>query len=203
MLALGSQVDIVLELVVHESLIAPLEDRQVLEFLEVHFDVFRGNEEASEKHEGNDQDGSQGHSQLLVREGSRDDKRVSRGSVVDQDESKDEGQEVLHHRVEAHEEVNNATEDGRGQDREGQLRDNLGPEVRSAVVHIVVHFTQEHRSLIREDQDYVLNSVHRDVHGNEEESTLSVLNTFLSVGVVPEENNGEESSHNSSKKLNI
>jgi len=162
------EVNVVLELVVHESLVSPLEDRKVLKWFEEDGDVVRGHEETSKEHERNDKHGSQGHSQLLVREGGRDDQGVSRGGVVDKNQDQQESKEVFHKRVEAHEEVNNATEDSRGHDGEGQLRDNLGPEVRSAVVHVVVHFTQENRSFVRENQDDVLNSVHRDVHSDEE-----------------------------------
>src|SRR6056300_228249 len=110
--------DVVLKLVVHKSLVAPLEDGQVLELLKVPLNVSRGHEEASEEHEGNDQHGGQGHSQLLVGEGGRDDERVATGSVVDQDQDEQEDEELVSSGVQANQVVDNDTEDGGGGDRE-------------------------------------------------------------------------------------
>lgn len=76
-------------------------------------------------------------------------------------------------------EVSDATE-GRGHhDTEGHLRADLGPEVRADSVHIIVDFTKENWTFIGENKNDILNSVHGDVHGHEEERTLQVLENLL------------------------
>lgn len=58
------------ELVNHESLVTVLENREVLELSEPNWDRRGGDEETGEQHEGNDQHGGQGNSNLLVGEDS-------------------------------------------------------------------------------------------------------------------------------------
>jgi len=77
--------------------------------------------------------------------------------------------------VQAHRKVGNATEDRGHRNTERQLRRNLGPEVGTHLVHVVVHFSQEDRTFVRENQDNVLNSIHGNVHRHEEEGALNVL----------------------------
>ena len=62
---------VLIELVVHQGLIAVLKDGQVLELFQEDGDVVGGDEEASEEHEGDNEDGREGDGKLLVREGSR------------------------------------------------------------------------------------------------------------------------------------
>jgi len=196
-------VDVPLELVVHESLVAPLEDRKIFEFFEVPADVLGGDKESSEEHEWDDEDGGEGHSHLLVGETGGYDQGVAGGGVVDQDKSQEEGQEGAEVGVEANEPVDDAAEDGGSHDREGKLRDDLGPEVGSRVVHVVADFTEENGALIGEDEDNVLDGVEGDVHGDEEEGTLLVLNTgFVESGIV-EKKHSEDSGHASGEQLHV
>jgi len=106
---------------VHKRLVAVFEDGQVLELLEEDGNVVRTDEEACEKHEGNDEDGRQSDGQLLVREGGRDNQGVARASVVDQDQDSQEDQEGFGGWVVADCVVDDATKDHWGHDREGQL----------------------------------------------------------------------------------
>lgn len=99
--------------------------------------------------------------------------------------------------------VDDRAEQARCEDREWKLRHNLSPEVRGAAVHIVVHFTQEHRSFVREDKDNVLDGVEGDVHADEEESSLEILDSLSSLGSVPEEQNGEEGCKSRGDDLDI
>lgn len=99
--------------------------------------------------------------------------------------------------------VDNAAEQRRSDDREWKLRNNFGPEVGRASVHVVVHFSQEHRALVWEDQDHVLDRVERDVHRNEEQCSLSVLHTRLSLRDIPEQQRGECGSHAGRKELHV
>ena len=70
-----------------ESLVAVLEEGQVLELNQPDGDVVLVHEETSEQHEGDNQHGSQSHSQLLVREDRGDDKSVAASSAVNQNQN--------------------------------------------------------------------------------------------------------------------
>lgn len=114
--------------------------------------------------------------------------------------------------VECHCEVDNCTEDTGGQKSEWQLRDDLGPEVGAHIVHIVVHFAKENRSLVREDQNNILNSVERYVHCHEEKGTLQVLESLVVSCAcaildfrtdLPEEQSSKACSHTSSDHFDV
>ena len=66
----------------HESLITVLEEWQVLEFDKPDGDVVLIDEETSEEHERNDEDGSQGNSQLFVWEDCTNDKCIGSSSTI-------------------------------------------------------------------------------------------------------------------------
>ena len=99
--------------------------------------------------------------------------------------------------------VHDATEDRWRQNREGQLRDDLGPEVRTRLVHVIVDLSQEDGPLIREDQNDVLNSVEGDVHAHEEEGSLHVLHTSIVKTGVEEEKNGETGGQAGREQLHV
>jgi hypothetical protein len=60
-------------LIDQQGIVAVLKDRDVLEFLQENWNLSRGYEETGEQHEGNDDDGRQRHSELLVAHTGRDD----------------------------------------------------------------------------------------------------------------------------------
>ena len=88
--------------------------------------------------------------------------------------------------------IDDATEDSGCHNTERQLGDDLGPEVRRRLIHIIVDFAKEYRPLIREDKDDILDGVEGDVHGDEEERTLHVLHALLRLIRIVEEKNGED-----------
>ena len=199
------RVDVLLvrvELVVHERLVAVLEDGQVLELLEEDGDVVRADEEAGEQHERDDQHRRQRHRQLLVREAGRDDQRIARAGIVDQHQDAKEHHEGAEVRVVADSVVDDAAEDDWGHDGEGELGDDFGPEVWARLVHVVIDLSKEHGTLVWEDQNNILDSVEGDVHGDEEERALDVLDTGLvGLGVKEEENGCYCDNMKLSKKL--
>ena len=192
--AVFSLIGIGVKLIVHEGFVAVLEDGEVLELLKEPGDVLGGDEETGEEHERNNEDRRQCHCKLLVRERGRDNERITWAGIVDEDENEKEHEEVSSVRVVANEIVDDTAEDHWGHDREGKLRDDLGPEIWSSLVHIVIDFSQEYRSFVGEDKDNILDGVERDVHGDKEEGTLNILDTSF-VGLdVEEEENSEEGS---------
>jgi len=74
-------------------LIAILEERQVLEFNEPDWDVVLVDEETCEKHEWNNENWCQCHSQLLIREDCTNDESVRASSTVNEDEDTKEDEE--------------------------------------------------------------------------------------------------------------
>jgi hypothetical protein len=84
-----------LVLVQVESLVAILEDRHNLEGAQVPGDLALVYEETCEEHKWNNQHGSKGNSQLLVREGTGDNQRVSRAGVVNEDQDGKEHWELI------------------------------------------------------------------------------------------------------------
>jgi len=188
---------------VHESLVAVLEDGQVLKLSQEDWDVVSRDEETGEEHEGDDEYRRECDGELLVRERGRDDEGVAGTGVVDENKDAKEDKEGLSSVLVANSEVNDATEDNRGHDGEGEFGDDFSPEVRAGLVHIVVDFTEEYGSFVRENQDDILDSVEGDVHGDEEKGTLHILNTGLVSGDVKEQQNGEKSSEAGGEKLDI
>jgi len=161
---------------------------------------------------------------LFVAKNGRDNERVTGGSVVDQDQGQEEKEEVTSIWIQSHSEVSNATEHRWHRNREGQLRGDLGPEVGSDLVHVVVDFSQENWAFVWENQDHILNGVHRDVHSHEEQTALDVLESLsvvvrdclfprgcclcINIGVLictglPEEEGHERSSDASGCQLNV
>jgi hypothetical protein len=74
--------------------------------------------------------------------------------------------------------IGDATEQNWSNKTSRELGDNLGEEIGTDIIHVVVDFSQKYRALIREDQNDVLNGVEGDGHGNEEKSSISVLNSL-------------------------
>ena len=99
--------------------------------------------------------------------------------------------------------VGYATEDDWRENTNRKLRYDFTKEISTDRIHVVVHFTQEYRSLIREDENDILNSVESDSHSHEEESTVSVLDTLRSAVTVLEKNDGEASSDDCNDKLHV
>jgi len=112
---------------------------------------------------------------LLIAENSGNNEGVTGSCVVDQDQSKQEEEEVARSVVQTHREVSNATEHRGHRDTERQFRRNLGPEVGTHLVHVVVHFSQENRTFVWENQNNILNSIHGNVHCHKEQGALNVL----------------------------
>jgi len=191
------------ELILHESLIAVLDNGKVLELLKPVGNVGGGNEETSKQHEGHDQHRCKRHSELLVCEGSGDNQGVAGEGVVDEDQNQEVHHEGLEGGAEADAEVADETEYGGDRDGEGELGNHLGPEVRRHIVHVVVDLTQEDRALVGENENNVLNGVEGAVHGHEEAGTLDVLDAFAGLGAVPEQEGGEQGSHSGGRELHI
>lgn len=80
-------------------------------------------------------------------------------------------------------EVSDGTEDHRQENAVRKLREDLSPEVRCHIVHVVVYLSQENGTFLREDQDNILDSNEKGVHGHEEKRTLNVLPTSRGVEV--------------------
>lgn len=158
-----------IELIQEQCLVSVLEDGQVLELDEVYGDIVLVDEEASEQHERDDEHRSQGHCQLLVTEQRTDDKGVTSGGVIDEEQDdKEHGELESIDLREADGVVHDGAEDDWSEDTGRKLREDLGPEVRRHLVHVVVGFAQEYGSLIWEDEDDVLDSIERHSHGDEE-----------------------------------
>jgi hypothetical protein len=66
---------------------------------------------------------------------------------------------VPKHCVESNQEVIDRPKDNRSQKARWQFGEDFGPEVGTHRVHVVVRFSQENRSLVREDEDDILDSV--------------------------------------------
>jgi len=196
---------VALELVDHESVVSVLEDRNIFELSQEDRDVGRRHEESSEEHERDDQYWGQSHSQLLVRETAGDDQGVAGTSVVDQSQNSQEYSKLLKAVDLAHADskVNDGAEEARSKDGERQFRDDLGPEVRRATVHVVVDFTEEDRPFVREDEDDVLDGVEGDVHADKEESSLEVLDSLRVFVSFPEQENGEQGGEGGGDDLHV
>ena len=87
--------------------------------------------------------------------------------------------------------VDDRSENNRGKSGGWELWEDLGPEIRTHFVHTIVGFSEEHRSLIWENKDYVLNSVETHGHGDEKQGSVSVLNSSLILSHVVEEDHAE------------
>jgi len=194
---------IVIELIRHQSLVTVLDDGKIFKFLQPVRNVSGSNKETSEKHERNNKNGGKCHSKLLVGERSWDNQGVTRERVVNKDKNEQVDEEGLSGGAETDGKVANKTEQSRDRNREGELRHNLGPEVRWNLVHIVVDLTEEDGTLLGENENNVLNSIEGTVHSHEEESALHVLNALASFGAVPKQERGENSSHGRGGKLHI
>ncbi len=99
--------------------------------------------------------------------------------------------------------IDNATEDCWSKNTHREFCYDLSEEVGANWVHIVIHFSQEDRSFVREDKNNVLDGIERNSHGNKEESSISVLNALGCAISVLEENDGEDCSDNCNDQLNI
>jgi len=193
----------VIELVLVKSLVTVLVNRQVCNRVgPVRKSV--GGEETSEKHERNDEHRGQCHSNLLVRESGGDNHSVTSRGVKDQDQSNKEKHELLKGGVETNGEVSDGTEDHRQADAVGKLREDLGPEIGSDIVHVVVNFSQEDGTLLREDQNDILDSDEKGIHSHEEKRTLNVLPTSSGIQTgLPEQNTDEDTSTHGSEELHV
>jgi len=194
---------VVVELVLVKSLVTVLVDRQVSNGVGPVWKSV-GGEETGEKHERNNKYGGQGNSNLLVGEGSSNNHSVSSGGVKDKDQGNKEEEELLSGVVETNREVGDGTEDHRQADAVGKLREDLSPEVRGDIVHVVVNFSQENGSLFREDQDDILDSDEKGIHSHEEKRTLNVLPTSRGIEIgLPEQNTDEDTSTDGSQELHV
>jgi len=61
--------------------------------------------------------------------------------------------------AESNSEIDNASEYSGDQDTGREIRDDLSEEVSTDRVHVVVDFSEEDRSFIREDKDDILDRV--------------------------------------------
>ena len=91
--------------------------------------------------------------------------------------------------------VHDCSENDRRQNTGRYLRYDLSKEVGAHRVHIVVHFSQEHRPLIWEYQNDVLDRIERDGHGDEEKSSIPILNTLDCSINVRKQHDSEDSCH--------
>ena len=73
--------------------------------------------------------------------------------------------------------IHNGAEDDWGQQARRELREDLCPEIGTNWIHIIICFSEEHMSLVWENENNILNSTETDTHGDEEQSTISVLNS--------------------------
>jgi hypothetical protein len=185
-------------------LVSIFKDGKVLELNQPDRDVALTHKEASEEHEGHNQDGSQCHSKLFISKESRDDQGITSSSIVDQEyNEKEQGEGKAVNSAEPNREVNDSSENHWGQNSYGELTGDLSEEVGSHTIHIVVHFSQEHGSFIGEDQNNVLNSIESHGHASEEEGSVSVLNSLDGPVNIVEEHNSEEGSQDGHDQLNI
>ena len=105
--------------------------------------------------------------------------------------------------VKTYREVRNATEQHRNDDAGRNFRNNFSKEVGCDWVHIVVDFSQEHRSFVGENEDDVLDCVEGNGHGHEEEGAISVLHSLSSAVAVLEENDHEDSCDDGHNNLHV
>jgi hypothetical protein len=99
--------------------------------------------------------------------------------------------------------VHDRSEDDRRKQTRWELREDLGPEVSTYAVHVVVGLTKEHRSLIWENENDVLNCVEAHSHRNEEQCTVSVLDAGQVLANVHEQHNAEERGQNGDDELDV
>ena len=99
--------------------------------------------------------------------------------------------------------VHDRSEDDRRKQTRWELREDLGPEVSTNAVHVVVGLTKEHRSLIWENENDVLNCVEAHSHRNEEQCTVSVLDAGQVLANVHEQHNAEERGQNGDDELDV
>lgn len=105
--------------------------------------------------------------------------------------------------VKTNREVSNDTEQHRYNYTSGYFRDDFTKEVRRDRVHIIINFSQEHRPLIWEDENNVLNSIEGNSHCHEEQSTISVLDTLYSIITILEKNDCKDSGNNCYDNLDV
>lgn len=170
----------VVELVFVKSLVTILVDGQVSNGVGPVRKLVSG-EETGEKHERNNKHGSQGNSNLLVRESSSNNHSVSSRGVKDKNQGNKEKHELTKGCIETNREVSDRTEDHRQKDAVRKFREDLSPEIGGNIVHIVVNFSQENGSFFRENQNDVLDSDEKSVHSHEEKRTLNVLPTSRGI----------------------
>jgi hypothetical protein len=107
------------------------------------------------------------------------------------------------HSTQTNREVYNRTKDNWGDNCSGDFSNDLSEEISRHRVHVVVHFSEENRALVGENQNDVLDRVKSDCHGHEEESTVSVLHTLYSPIAVLKKNDAKDSSDNGDDEFNI
>ncbi len=99
--------------------------------------------------------------------------------------------------------IYNGAIDDWSQDTGRDLCDDFTKEVGTNRVHIIVDFSQEHRSLIGKDKDDVLDRVEGDCHGHKEQGAITVLNTLDRTVTVLEEDNSENGGDDCDNQLDI
>jgi len=174
-------------------LIPIFEEGYVHEFNEEDRNVILVDEESCEEHERHNEDGCECDSQLFVREQRADDKRIaSRGDVDDNDDGQKHGELVGKHGRQSDDKVHHAPIDDGSNEGGWQFRSDLREEVGRHIVHVVVHFPQKHRPLIRKDQYYSLDCQQSHVQRYEEQCSISVLHTLQVIFDVVVEDYCEE-----------
>ena len=99
--------------------------------------------------------------------------------------------------------VHSGGENSRGQDANWQFTEHLGPKVGADLVHSIVGFSQKHWSLIRENQDDILNCIETEDHDDEEKRAISVLDTSQVLSDFGKKNDAKTSSQKCNNQFDI
>jgi hypothetical protein len=97
--------------------------------------------------------------------------------------------------------VNNGTIYNRSKYGRRHLCNNFSEEVRTDWVHIIVHLSQKHWTLVWENQNDALDSVEGNSHSHKEQGTITVLDTLGCLISVVEKDNSESSGNDSNNEF--
>lgn len=100
-------------------------------------------------------------------------------------------------------EVDDASIDYGCQNGCGQFSNDFSEEVGRDGVHVIIDFTQEDGSFIREYEYDILYGVECDGHGHEEESTVSILHALYGSIAVLEEDDGEDGGDDGDNEFDV
>ena len=99
--------------------------------------------------------------------------------------------------------IHNCSENCRSNETRRKLRNDFSPEISADSIHIIVRFSQKYRSFIRENQYDILNGIEAHGHCNEEESSLSILNSRNVILYIVKKNNAKNSRQQSNNQLYV